>query len=78
VVIVAAAALNDKFLCHISGNIAQCHLAQRATPRMPYPDFDTPPPSIIDGLDGMFDLRERLLLQDTFRLSVSECWTLQW
>jgi hypothetical protein len=38
---------------------------------MPHPDFDPPPPSIIDGLDGMFDLRERSLLQDTFRLSVS-------
>jgi hypothetical protein len=50
---------------------SQCYLAQRATPRMPYPDFDPPPPSIIDGLDGMFDLRERSLLQDTFRLSVS-------
>jgi hypothetical protein len=50
---------------------SQCHLAQRATPRMPYPDFDPPPPSIIDGLHGMFDLRERLLL-----VFHSECWTL--
>jgi hypothetical protein len=50
---------------------SQCHLAQRATPPMPYPDFDPPPPSIIDGHYGMFDLRERSLLQDTFRLSVS-------
>ena len=45
-------------------------MAKRSTPPLPYPDFDPPPPSIIDGLNGMFEMRERSLLHERFRESV--------
>jgi hypothetical protein len=49
---------------------ARYYMAKRSAPPLPYPDFDPPPPSIIDGLNGMYEMRERSLLHERFRESV--------
>jgi hypothetical protein len=48
----------------------ECRRVQRLQPPPPLPAFYPPAPSLIDGLIGMFEMRQSLL-SDSFKLSLS-------